>query len=438
MSKFGFTDEQYKKFVTYGWITLLAFSILYAFIYNGRLNMGLALPMMEKTFGWNKAQAGVLASVLFWAYGFGHLFNGRLSEIFGVKKFITAGVLLSVAVNLIISFQTTLIAIAILWALNGYFQSMAWSPGMALLARWWPSKDRGFATGFANGFSGVAQVVVWFSVLASVAWAPQWGWAAAFRIPLVTMVIVAVLFAVIAKGSPKDVGLKDYEEANQEAKVLEDQRLKELREKGKLYPYLALFKDWRFVMWCFIVAISSIARYGLLTWIPTYYVEVLNMKVKTGIFASVVLPIGMAIGTFLVPWWTDKFSKGNRLPAVIICSIVSALSVFIFPFVSNLVLAAIGLFIAGFFVYAINGVVWAYSTDVGTRAFSGTAAGVLDWAAYMGAAVQAIIFGGILNATKNWYIVFFSISAICVIMLALAVIANKKPKTIAVAPPKAM
>ena len=154
------------------------------------------------------------------------------------------------------------------------------------------------------------------------------------------------------------------------------------------------------------------------------------MEVKQGIVSSVVLPVGMALGTFIVPWVSDRAGKNGRLPAVIVCAAVAAVSVFVFPSLTSVPAAAMGLFIAGFFVYAINGLVWAFSTDIGARVFSGTAAGTLDWAAYMGAALQAIIYGRILDTTGNWNIVFFSISAICVLMVILALIANIKPKNL--------
>lgn len=424
----GYSEQDTKKFKKYAWMALLGFSILYAFIYNGRLNMGLALPVMMQDMGWTKTQAGILASVLFWTYGFGHLVNGRLGEIYGPKKIIFMGVMLSAFANLFLSFQSSLILIAIIWGFNGYFQSMIWSPGISLITKWWPSNKRGFATGFANGFSGIAQIIVWFSVLASLSLFPDLGWRAAFRIPLITMVAVAVLYWVVVKARPSDVGLKEYEEEDSETKEQEMELEKIVNEKGKLYPFIHLFSQWRFVCWCFIIAISSIARYGLLTWIPTYYVQQLNMNVKSGIFSSVVLPVGMALGTFIVPWASDKMGKKGRLPAVIICSAASALSVFLFPSLTSIVSASVGLFIAGFFVYAINGVVWAYATDVGGRVFAGTAAGVLDWAAYMGAAVQAIIFGMVLDKTGNWSILFNSIAIICVLMVILAFVANIKPK----------
>ena len=154
----GYTQEEYKKFSKNAWIVLLAFSVLYCFLYCGRLNLQYTMPAMMEEEGWTELDLGILSSVLFWTYGIGHLFNGRLGEIFGVNRFIVAGMFLSAAANLLIGFQSSLIVIAVLWGFNGYFQSMLWSPGIALLSRWWPGEKRGFATGFANAFSGFGQV----------------------------------------------------------------------------------------------------------------------------------------------------------------------------------------------------------------------------------------------------------------------------------------
>lgn len=132
----GYTPEQYKLFTKNAWIVLLAFSVLYCMLYCGRQNINYIMPAMMQEEGWTELDLGILASVLFWTYGLGHLFNGRLGEIFGVNKFIVAGMFLSAIANLLIGFQSSLVIIAILWGFNGYFQSMLWSPGMALLANW--------------------------------------------------------------------------------------------------------------------------------------------------------------------------------------------------------------------------------------------------------------------------------------------------------------
>lgn len=421
----GYSPEDYALFKKNAWKVLWGFSILYCFLYCGRLNLGLSIGAMVEQTSWTEADLGILSAIFFWTYGLGHLFNGRLGEIFGVNRFIVTGVLLSAAANVLISFQASLIIIAVLWGLNGYFQSMLWSPGMALLSRWWPGSSRGFATGIANAFSGFGQVAAWISVFLAFSFAPAMGWRAAFVFPVIAMVIVVIFYKFIVKGRPSEVNLKDYEEENEGRKAHEEELQRLCDERGKLYPYIYLFKQWRFDLWLLIIAGSSIARYGLLTWIPLYYVQVLNMSVKDGIVGTVLLPLGMGFGTLIVPWATDKYCPTNRLPAVIICALVAGATVFAFPQVTSHAGAAALLFVAGFFIYAINGVVWAYATDVGGRVFAGTAAGVLDCFAYLGASIQAIYFGSVLTGTGNWTLVFLVITVTCVIIAVAAAVAGK-------------
>jgi len=119
---YGYSPDQYKKFSVNMWGALFLFAILYCFLYSGRLNISTAIPMMESEMGWSSAELGILSSILFWTYGFGHLVNGRLGEIFGLKRFIVAGIILSALTNIFISFQSSLVVICILWGVNGYFQ----------------------------------------------------------------------------------------------------------------------------------------------------------------------------------------------------------------------------------------------------------------------------------------------------------------------------
>ena len=100
----GYTPEQYKLFIKNSWIVLLAFSVLYCFLYCGRLNLQYTMPAMMAEEGWTELDLGILSSVLFWTYGIGHLFNGRLGEIFGVNRFIIAGMFLSAIANVPVSY----------------------------------------------------------------------------------------------------------------------------------------------------------------------------------------------------------------------------------------------------------------------------------------------------------------------------------------------
>lgn len=423
---YGYSVSEYKKFNRYGWMVLLAFSILYCFLYCGRQNLSFAIPVMMQEEGWSALQLGILSSVQFWTYALGHLVNGRLGEIVGLNKLIIMGMVLSAILNFLIGFQSNLMMITILWGLNGFAQSMLWSPGMALLANWWPKNKRGFATGFANAFSGLGSVVTAFVVSTSISVFVNIGWKAAFIGPAIAMIAMVILYPFFAKEKPSDVGLNEYKDEDVEIESNSDELNEIVKEKGKLYPYIYLFKQWKFNLWLIIIACSSIARYGLLTWIPTYYVEVFNVDIEAGIIGSVLCPLGMAAGALIIPWLSDHVWKNNRLTWVIISSAASALTVFGFMNTQPGFYASTLLFFAGFFIYGINSLVWAFATDIGGRVFSGTASGVLDCAAYIGASGQSIIFGGLITNGGNWNLVFFSIIAVLVIMIGASVLANNK------------
>lgn len=424
----GYSKNQYKVYRKNAWIVLLSFSILYCFLYCGRQNLSFAMPIMVEQEGWTMLQLGVLTSVQFWTYALGHLVNGRLGEIVGVNKLIILGMFLSAITNIIIGFQTSLFLITILWGVNGYVQSMLWSSGMALLANWWPSNERGFAIGFANAFSGLGSVVTAFVVTASLAVLSGMGWRAAFVGAGISMIIIGAIYIFLAKEKPSDIGLPEYIDSN--VKMEEnDQELKEIiAEKGKLYPYFHLLKQWKFDLWIVIISCSSIARYGLLTWIPTYFIEVFNTDIEAGIIGSIVCPLGMAAGALIIPLLSDRLWSQNRLYWVVISSIVAALSVFAFMNVGPGIMASTLLFIAGFCIYGINSLVWTFATDIGGRTFGGTASGILDCAAYVGASVQAIFFGGVLTNSGNWNVVFLSIVGVLGVMIIAAMLAGLKRK----------
>ena len=77
------------------------------------------------------------------------------------------------------------------------------------------------------------------------------------------------------------------------------------------------------------------------------------------------------------------------------------------------------LFTAGFAVYAINGCAFSYACDIGGRVFTATASGVLDFSAYMGAAVQSVIYGFFLRR-MGWNMVFASIASMSVLIIIVS------------------
>ena len=419
----GYTTEEYTKFREFAWKVLLSFGLTYMFFYNGRQNINLVLVEMAKELGSTTAAMGVVSSSLFWCYAFGQLINGRLGAYFGYKRFMMFGIAASAILNILISFQYSIPVIAAIWGLNGYCQSMVWANGIGAINEWWPKNERGFATGLATAFSGVAQVVTYVTILLCMDINPEWGWRAAFRYPMLPMILMLIIFACWFKNRPEDIGLKPFKEEHIEFEDKDKALELEMGGKGFWYPYKLLFTEHKVIVFCFISAVAGIGRYGLLTWIPTYFTESMGLSIKAGIVSAILLPVGQACAEFAFPLITDKVFKGRREPMLMVASTVTFIGMILFTFVETQIYASVLLFIVGLFSM-VDGVIWAVAGDMGGRVLTSTVVGILDWAVYMGAAIQAVCFGYIKD-NFGWDAIFVAIGCLYILMLILTLKARR-------------
>ncbi len=420
---YGYSKPDFQKFTKYAWLTLLSFGLTYLFFYNGRQNINLVMPLMKEAFASDLGTIGVVSSALFWCYAFGQLVSGRLGSYFGYKKLMIFGVVASAVLNVAISFQNNLWVIAVLWGLNGFCQAMVWSNGLGVINNWWPKEKRGFASGLATAFSGVAQAVTYLTVNWCLVLNPEWGWRAGFRYPIIPMVLILIAFIFFFKENPGKVNLPAFQETDAAADALETARAREIEKKGFFYPYKLLFSEPKVLIFCLISAIAGVGRYGLLTWIPTYFADAMKLTLKDDMFTYIVLPLGQACAMFVFPFITDKIFKGKREPMLILASIVAFCGMVCFPLFKTQLPATIMLFVVGVFSM-VTGVIWAIAGDMGGRALSSTVVGVLDWAVYMGAAIQASIFGFVKEAF-GWSAIFITIGCLYIILLVLTLLARK-------------
>jgi len=420
---YGYTPAEYSKFREFAWKMLLSFGLTYLFFYNGRQNINLVMTQMAESFGSNTAAMGIVSSALFWCYAFGQLINGRLGARIGYKKIMMIGIASSAILNVIISFQQSIPVIAVLWGLNGFCQSMVWSNGLGVLNKWWPKRDRGFASGLVTAFSGMAQVVTYLTVLLCLELTPEWGWRAAFRFPMLPISLMLIVFVLMFRVGPEQVGLKPFVEDDKDAEDREKALIVETEKKGYLYPYKVLFREPKVLVFCLISAIAGVGRYGLLTWVPTYFTESMGLSIKDGIFSSILLPFGQACAMFAFPFITDKVFKGRREPMLALASIVTFCGMICFAFIKSQAFASTMLFLVGV-SSMVTGVIWAVAGDIGGRAFASTIVGILDWAVYMGAAIQASVFGFVKD-TFGWPAIFITIGCLYIIMLVLTLVARR-------------
>lgn len=72
----------------------------------------------------------------------------------------------------------------------------------------------------------------------------------------------------------------------------------------------------------------------------------------------------------------------------------------------------------------VTGVIWSVAGDIGGSEYSSTATGILDWAVYMGAAIQAFMFG-LVKDTFGWNAIFITIGCLYIVILVLTNISSK-------------
>ena len=134
---------------------------MYASFYVCRYNFRFATPGMAEEFGFDKFQITRILSAWSVAYGFGQLLNGLITDRLGGKKAMLIGATATIIINLIFgfpSFAGTFSTFALIWCLNGYFQSYG-APGMIKInAAWFNRNERGTFAGIFGFMIQLGQV----------------------------------------------------------------------------------------------------------------------------------------------------------------------------------------------------------------------------------------------------------------------------------------
>lgn len=413
-----------KKFREYKWISLICFALMYNLVYLGRFNVNNFMGNMGQELSLNANQQELIAMSVFVSYAVGSFINGRLADKYGAKRAVIAGGIMSAALNICVILQTNWIAILCICLANGYFQSMIWVGGISLLANWWNEGERGKGIGIANFFSGMSHATAYLIPVFLMAVYPAIEWRLHFFLPMLALLGFVYLFGSAAVEKPQDKGLEPYIISNHRHKVNE-QSLAQAERNGK-GPWRYFFTQKKFWWWCAIAMFSSVCRYGLLNWIPLYYDEQNGSAILSQTFSNLTLPVGMAFGTLIITWIAGTKMFNNKGVIVTAMAAVCGVLVMIFPMIDEPRAVLVGIFFTGFALYGINGILWLYAIDQGGRIFAGSAAGILNGFAYLGACLEGFLFPAALKLFKAPMTVFVVMELLCVCMVICGMVVSKK------------
>lgn len=383
----------------------------------------------------SETELGIIGSVLFFTYAIGKFTNGFLADRSNINRFMTTGLLVTALVNLCLGFTNSFILFAILWGVSGWFQSMGAASCVVGLSRWFSDKERGSFYGFWSASHNIGEALT-FIIVASVV--SVLGWRYGFLGAGLVGLIGALIIWRFLHDTPQSEGLP----AVNQPKEKKEMNAAEAADYNKAQKQVLLMP----AIW--ILALSSafmyISRYAVNSW-GVFYLEA--EKGYTTLDASFIISINSVcgiVGTVFSGFISDKLFGGRRnVPALIFGLMnVAALCLFLLvpgthTWVDVVAMILFGTSI-GVLLCFLGGLM---AVDIAPRNASGAALGVVGIASYIGAGLQDVMSGILIEGQKTvvngadvydfTYINWFWIgAAILSVLLALLVwnARNKEPE----------
>jgi len=370
----------------------------YAIYYFGKVNLSIVIPALLITFNnLNMYDFGLVSLGFMFAYAIGQFLHGQISERFNPYVYITMGLLLSGIANLFMGFVGSFfVMLLMLETFDGFFQSMGWSSVVranALIQK--SDKERDRSSTILGCSYQVGNSVAWLISAFAVAW---WGWQAGFWVASMMLIgrgVTLYLTKPKVDHKPKQTVKKQV--------------------KGTItFPI---------VMSGLSLMVLNMVRYGVMTWLFTYYVlagnhaiaEFGNVAVKSFL---IFIPLAGVTGTLVynkLPWKKD-------ITSIIFLSLMGVCW-YLFPFTDSftgsLLVLASSAFLYGPHVFLVCTI----PTRFKKKGIVASSTGFIDGMGYVGTTIIMLIVPYLVLETQGaWNNVFILWSLISFAAAALVAI----------------
>lgn len=395
-------DGYYKKLRIQAFIAgTLGYSLYY--VCRTSLNV-MKQPIIDSGF-LNATQLGLIGACLYWAYAAGKFVNGFLADHSNIKKFMATGLIVSAVANFImgvlgmsggiagITSSVMFVCFAVIWAFNGWSQSMGAAPAIIALSRWFPLRIRGTFYGFfsASHNFGEGLSFIFVSLLVSAAgW--QWGFFGA----AIAGVVGVLLIMLWLHDTPESKGLPSIEELSGEKA---DDKKDELSKADASRIQRAVLR----YPGVWILALSSafmyMSRYAINEWGMFFLQKVKGFGLEEAAMIIAVNTIAGIAGTVCAGWISDTIFKGDRKWPALVAGIMEAIALALFLYggdswiVNVLAMVLFGIAI-GVLICFVGGLM---AVDLVPRKATGSALGIVGLASYVAAGLMNVISGWLID-----------------------------------------
>lgn len=387
--------EQQKRLSRYKWGIFISATLGYGIYYVCRLSLNVVKKPIVDEGIFSETELGIIGSVLFFTYAIGKFTNGFLADRSNIKRFISTGLLVTALVNLCLGFTHSFILFAILWGISGWFQSMGAASCVVALSRWFTDKERGSYYGFWSASHNIGEALT-FIVVAGIVSAFGWrsGFVGAGMVGLLGVVLLYFCF----RDTPQSCGLPAVNAPKVQAALNKEDTAEVNRAQKAVLRNPAIW----------VLALSSafmyVSRYAINSWGVFYLEAQKGYSTLDASFIISICPVCGIIGTVFSGVISDKLFGGRRNMPALIFGLMNVVALSLFLLVPGvhywldvcaMILFGLGI---GVLICFLGGLM---AVDIAPRNASGAALGVVGIASYIGAGVQDIMSGLLIEGNKQ-------------------------------------
>ena len=419
------TNIQKKKGLSASMKLIMLCWLIYAFSYVGKVNYAASINQVMANFGVAKAEAGLVSSFFFFAYGIGQILNGIFCKKYNLKLMISGSLIVSAIANITVALTPSFGIIKIVWLINGISMSILWPSLIRLITESLPKSLMVKAT-LIMGTTVATGTCVAYGLSALIAvFSEKHNYI--FLIAAGVLVTIAIIWLIAStpfiKAAKKE---EEAEEAEEAAAVAATPEATRTKAPAKNIIMLTI------CMLALYGIATNLIKDGLTSWMPTILKDQYGLPNYISILLTLALPIVSIFSNFLtvalhkrIPdyIYQNVFVFGSS--GLLVVGIIAGLGL-----ENGLILTILGFTLVTFIVYSSNTLITSlYPMEMKGKINSGLIAGVLNGFCYVGSTLSTYGLGAIADKFTNeeigyggWNEVFWTICGICAVVSAAAIV----------------
>ncbi|WP_312372772.1 MFS transporter [Lachnoclostridium sp.] len=394
--------------------------LVYCTSYLGRLNYSAAMTVMIKENVLDSSQAGFISMLYFFAYGIGQMVNGFLGDRIDPKKMILIGIGVSAVANACMGLAGGFLVMALIWGINGYFQSMIWAPIIRIFAEMLNENNK---INCSVNISSSGVVGTLLSYLLSAILIARLHWKFVFFVASILLFLVAIVFW-FGFQSVLTFSNRNLEAKGDETRVDKEQIKKQAGQRTD-FKTILFCSEILFIM--IPIIIHGVLKDGVTAWVPTYISSSFGLAPSFSILITTVLPIvnlaGAYVGWAIYRRMKENIAKSNMV--FFVGSLASLILLLVFGRVSVILTVAL-LAIITSSMMAVNTLsISVYPLRFEKDGRVSSVSGFLNAMAYIGTAISTFAIGLIVKY-RGWEVTIITWLVMTVIASAICFMAVKK------------